>query len=79
MQWLWDHEGRRYLDLFAAAATTGLGHCHPKLTEVLRSQTDKLWQTTSWYMNSPNHEYARKLVSTLPGELKVPCFSRLHF
>ena len=29
MQWLWDHEGRRYLDLFAGIVTVSVGHCHP--------------------------------------------------
>ena len=29
MQWLFDHEGRRYLDLFGGIVTVGVGHCHP--------------------------------------------------
>lgn len=29
MQWLWDVDGRRYLDLFAGVATVSMGHCHP--------------------------------------------------
>ena len=29
MQWLWDVDGRRYLDLFAGVATVSVGHCHP--------------------------------------------------
>lgn len=28
-QWLWDHEGRRYLDMFGGIATVSVGHCHP--------------------------------------------------
>lgn len=29
MQWLYDHEGRRYLDLFGGIVTVSVGHCHP--------------------------------------------------
>ena len=31
MQWLWDHEGHRYLDLFGGIVTVSVGHCHPKV------------------------------------------------
>lgn len=29
MQWLYDHSGRRYLDMFAGIVTVSVGHCHP--------------------------------------------------
>ena len=29
MQWLYDHTGKRYLDLFAGIVTISVGHCHP--------------------------------------------------
>ena len=29
MQWLWDHEGTRYLDMFGGIVTVSVGHCHP--------------------------------------------------
>lgn len=29
MQWLFDHEGRRYLDMFGGIVTVSVGHCHP--------------------------------------------------
>lgn len=29
MQWLYDHEGRRYLDMFGGIVTVSVGHCHP--------------------------------------------------
>lgn len=29
MQWLWDVDGQRYLDLFAGVATVSVGHSHP--------------------------------------------------
>lgn len=28
-QWLFDHTGKRYLDMFAGIVTVSVGHCHP--------------------------------------------------
>uniref|UniRef100_A0A673YMK2 Alanine--glyoxylate aminotransferase 2, mitochondrial n=1 Tax=Salmo trutta TaxID=8032 RepID=A0A673YMK2_SALTR len=71
MQWLWDVDGRRYLDLFAGVATVSVGHCHPKVTEAAEKQLRKLWHTTNIYVYSPLHEYTEKLAATLPDPLKV--------
>uniref|UniRef100_H2ZR99 Alanine--glyoxylate aminotransferase 2, mitochondrial n=1 Tax=Ciona savignyi TaxID=51511 RepID=H2ZR99_CIOSA len=73
MQWLWDHEGRRYLDMFAGIVTVSVGHCHPVVADGLKDQIDRLWHTTNLYLTPPMHEYAEKLTATLPDHLKV-CF-----
>jgi len=70
MQWLFDHEGKRYLDLFGGIVTVSVGHCHPKVTNALEKQMKKLWHTTSIYMQPKIHEFAEKLVAKLPGNLK---------
>lgn len=31
MQWLFDHRGKRYLDMFGGIATVSVGHCHPSV------------------------------------------------
>lgn len=73
-QWLWDTDGKRYLDLFAGIVTVGVGHCHEKVNNALRDQMEKLWHTTSIYMYPGHNEYAQKLTSKLPGNLKVALF-----
>jgi adenosylmethionine-8-amino-7-oxononanoate aminotransferase len=50
MQWLWDNEGERYLDMFGGIVTVSVGHCHPKVNEALKQQVDTLWHTTSIYL-----------------------------
>lgn len=75
MQWLFDHEGRRYLDLFAGIVTVSVGHSHPKVNDRLKEQVDKLWHTTNIYMHAPLHEYAEKLTAKLPEKLKVVYFT----
>ncbi|NWR38856.1 AGT2 aminotransferase, partial [Tachuris rubrigastra] len=71
MQWLFDYEGRRYLDLFAGIVTVSVGHCHPKVTMATQKQLARLWHTTNIYMHPSIHEYAEKLTSLLPDPLKV--------
>ncbi|KAM6985229.1 alanine--glyoxylate aminotransferase 2, mitochondrial [Aplochiton taeniatus] len=71
MQWLWDVDGRRYLDLFAGVATVSVGHCHPKVTAAAEKQLRKLWHTTNIYVYPSLHEYCEKLAAHLPDPLKV--------
>ena len=69
MQWLWDHEGKKYLDMFGGIVTVSVGHCHPKVTKALEEQIHRLWHTTNIYLHPKVHEYARRLVETLPEPL----------
>jgi alanine-glyoxylate transaminase/(R)-3-amino-2-methylpropionate-pyruvate transaminase len=75
MQWLFDHTGKRYLDLFSGIVTVGVGHCHPKVNKALKDQVDRLWHTTNIYMHPAIHEYGKKLASKFPGKLKVTFFT----
>ncbi|XP_058794811.1 alanine--glyoxylate aminotransferase 2, mitochondrial isoform X3 [Phymastichus coffea] len=68
-QWLWDHEGRRYLDMFAGIATVSVGHCHPKVVAAMSEQARRLGHTTAIYLHPRYHEYAAKLTATLPAGL----------
>ncbi|KAG7269837.1 hypothetical protein CRUP_032360 [Coryphaenoides rupestris] len=71
MQWLWDVDGKRYLDLFAGVATVSVGHCHPKVTAAATAQMKKLWHTTNIYVFQALHEYSEKLAAHFPDPLKV--------
>ena len=51
MQWLWDHEGRKYLDMFGGIVTVSVGHCHPRVNEALEQQLKTLWHTTNIYLH----------------------------
>ena len=74
MQWLWDHQGKKYLDMFGGIVTVSVGHCHPKVTEALQQQIHRLWHTTNIYLHPMVHEYATRLMETLPDPLKVVYF-----
>jgi len=70
MQYLYDQEGRRYLDAYNNFAH--VGHCHPKVVAAGRRQMELL-NTNTRYLSELILEYAEKLTATLPEPLRV-CF-----
>jgi acetylornithine/N-succinyldiaminopimelate aminotransferase len=45
--WLWDTEGKKYLDALAGIAVSGLGHAHPVLTRAIAEQAGRLIHTSN--------------------------------
>lgn len=59
---LYTEEGEKFLDMGSGIAVTLLGHCHPKLVEAVKSQTEKLWHTSNLYYSIPAADLAEKLI-----------------
>jgi len=53
--WLYDTEGRRYLDALTGIAVTGLGHAHPAVTAAICEQAAKVLHTSNLY-EIPNQQ-----------------------
>lgn len=49
--WMYDVEGRRYLDCLAAYSAVNQGHCHPRILEALTSQAQKVTLTSRAFRN----------------------------
>jgi acetylornithine aminotransferase len=64
--WLWDEEGKRYLDALAGVAVCGLGHCHPRLVRAICNQAGTLIHTSNLYHIGKQEELAGRL-ATLSG------------
>ncbi|KAF3448864.1 hypothetical protein FNV43_RR09580 [Rhamnella rubrinervis] len=75
MQYLFDENGRRYLDAFGGIATVCCGHCHPDVVDAIVSQTKRLQHSTILYLNNAVADFAEALASKLPGNLKVVFFT----
>src|ERR1700682_1288922 len=75
MQYLWDLEGRRYLDFFGGILTVSVGHCNPKVTSQIKSQVDKLQHTSTLYPNEQIVALAEKLAQITPGKLQKSFFT----
>lgn len=61
--WLYDTEGRRYLDFGAGVAVTALGHCHPHMVAALVEQAGKVWHTSNLYHVPGQERLAARLVA----------------
>jgi len=59
--WLWDSNGKRYLDALAGIAVNTLGHAHPKLTAALTTQINKLIHVSNVYQVREQEQLADKL------------------
>ena len=59
--WLYDFNGKRYLDLISGIGVNALGHGHPRLTRVIREQAGLLIHCSNLYY----HEYQGKLAEKL--------------
>ncbi len=50
--WVWDVEGKKYLDFLSAYSAVNQGHCHPKILNALTDQANKLTLTSRAFYNS---------------------------
>ncbi|CAG9761709.1 unnamed protein product [Ceutorhynchus assimilis] len=73
-QWLFDLDGKRYLDMFGGICTVSVGHSHPKITEAVNEQMSTLGHCSNVYYHPKIHQYAEKLAAKLPNKLKVIYF-----
>ncbi|MCX5656410.1 MAG: aminotransferase class III-fold pyridoxal phosphate-dependent enzyme, partial [Planctomycetota bacterium] len=61
---LWDADGKRYIDLFAGWAVTGVGHCHPRLVEAIARQAATLIYMPNTWHSEPQARLAEWIATT---------------
>ncbi len=61
--WLWDKEGRKYLDALSGVAVCGLGHAHPAVAKAICEQAGTLMHTSNWYHIEHQETLAEKLTA----------------
>ncbi|MGM0508668.1 MAG: aspartate aminotransferase family protein [Fusobacteriota bacterium] len=59
---IYDTEGNEYIDFFAGIAVNNLGYNHPRITEVIKDQAEKLLHTSNLYYIEPQAKLAKKLI-----------------
>ncbi len=68
--WMWDVEGRRYLDLFRRPGVAMLGHSHPALSaRRVAEQASRLIACPNFFYNDVPARFVAKLVEVLPDHL----------
>ncbi|KAG1753777.1 pyridoxal phosphate-dependent transferase [Suillus paluster] len=66
--WVWDAEGRKFLDFSAGIAVNALGHADPGVSEVLQQQSSTLLHTSNVYYNKWAPKLAELLVTLTQKE-----------
>jgi len=68
--YLYDTDGKKYLDLFTGLAVNVLGHSHPRILKALREQGEQFLHISNVFLNQPAIRLAQRLVEhTIPGKV----------
>jgi len=61
--WVFDADGKRYLDFIGGIATVSVGHANPRVREALMEQAKLLWHASNLYVTEPQIRLAEKLTA----------------
>src|SRR5579862_2938461 len=73
--YIYDHEGRQFLDCLGGFGTFALGHRHPKVVEAVRRQLDDLALSGKAFFSKPGADLAEALAGVAPEGLQYSFFS----
>ena len=71
-EWVWDVEGRKYLDMLSAYSAVNQGHRHPRIIEALRAQAEKLTLTSRAFHNDRMGPFLQQLCEMTGFERALP-------
>ena len=70
--WVYDVEGKKYLDCLSAYSAVNQGHCHPRIIKALKDQADKVTLTSRAFRNNQLPLLYKKLNELTGYELSLP-------
>jgi ornithine--oxo-acid transaminase len=70
--WMWDVEGKKYLDFLAAYSAANQGHCHPRIVKALQAQAKNLTLTSRAFRNDQWPMLAKELCDWTGYEMVLP-------
>jgi len=72
--YIWDAQGRKFLDCLGGYGMFALGHRHPKVVEAVKRQLDAMPMPSKIMFNAPQAQLAERLAQLLPGDLQYSFF-----
>jgi len=69
---VWDVDGKRYYDFLSSYSAVNQGHCHPKIVDALKKQSDVLTLTSRAFYNDTLGEYERYITDYLGFDKVLP-------
>ncbi|MBL4802556.1 MAG: ornithine--oxo-acid transaminase [Emcibacter sp.] len=70
--WVWDTDGRKYLDCLSAYSAVNQGHCHPKIVDALITQARKITLTSRAFHNDQMGIFLEKLCQMAEMDKALP-------
>lgn len=74
--YIYDKQGKAYLDFISGIAVTNIGHRHPKVVQAIKDQLDQYMHVMAYgeFIQAPQNQLAEKLASVLPPSLSTSYF-----
>jgi 4-aminobutyrate aminotransferase len=66
-QYVWDADGKQYLDFLGGIVTVSVGHCNDRVNDKVKRQMDTLQHVSTVFANEPQAALAKKVASLTPG------------
>ncbi|GAA5809619.1 ornithine aminotransferase [Mucor flavus] len=70
--YVWDPEGKKYMDFLSAYSAVNQGHCHPKIVKALCDQAQKLTLSSRAFYNDIYGEYAKYIHEYFGYDMVLP-------
>ena len=70
--WVNDPEGNRYMDMLSAYSAMNFGHCHPRIINALKEQSERITLTSRAFHNDQLGEFCRRLAELTGKEMVLP-------
>lgn len=70
--WVWDTEGKKYMDMLSAYSALNQGHRHPAIIKALHEQADKITITSRGFHNETMGPFLKKLCEITKMEMALP-------
>lgn len=70
--YMWDVDGKKYLDCLAAYSAVNQGHCHPRIVNVLKAQAEKVTLTSRAFRNNQLPLLAKELCEMTGYQMMLP-------
>ncbi|MGB7055469.1 MAG: aminotransferase class III-fold pyridoxal phosphate-dependent enzyme, partial [bacterium] len=70
--WVWDVEGKKYLDMLAGYSALNQGHCHQRIAEAIKQQIHKLTLTSRAFHNDKMGLFLEKICHLTGYEKALP-------
>jgi ornithine--oxo-acid transaminase len=70
--WVWDVDGKRYLDFLSAYSAVNQGHCHPRIVAAMQEQAGRLTLTSRAFRNDQLGLFYRELCELTHSHVALP-------